>query len=204
MSSFKGFVIIGIFFGLSVWLINIFLGIDDLASCQTSPGEEANCKKTDAIVAVSGGDTLARTEEAVRLYKAGWSDTLVFSGAALDKSGPSNAETMRRHAIEIGVPAEAIHIEETSETTKENAAKTVDLFEQQHITHIIVVTSPYHERRAVLEFQRRSSALTVQAHPTLTDKYWPIWWWVTPYGWYLAISELIKTIFVYVGGAVAL
>ena len=55
---------------------------------------QSKLSKADVIVAVSGGDTQARTEEAVKLYKDGWSHNLIFSGAALDANGPSNARAM--------------------------------------------------------------------------------------------------------------
>ena len=43
---------------------------------------EGDCRKADAIVVVSGGDTNARTDEAIKLYKEGWAPLIVVSGAA--------------------------------------------------------------------------------------------------------------------------
>lgn len=201
MSNVRVLVIVIVIFSVLTWLIGSFLGVDDLASCGDAPSEQSGCQTAGAVVAVSGGDTLARADEAIRLYKAGWAQKLVFSGAALDKSGPSNAEVMRQYAVKAGVPDGVIITEETSENTKENAHKTAGLFSDKQITDIIVVTSPYHERRAVMEFRQRSPQLVVRGHPTPNDKYWPTWWWVTPNGWYLAMSELMKTILVYTSGS---
>lgn len=180
--------------------LSVYLAPNDLAHCDEGPTNEGMCKKVDAIVAVSGGDTSARTNEAVRLYKQGWADVLIFSGAAQDKSGPSNAAVMRADAIEAGVPASVISIEEQGETTKQNADKTQQLLEEKSIKAVILVTSAYHQRRAGLEFSERSAGkVTIINHPVASDKQWSSWWWLTPEGWYLAVSEFVKILMFYVG-----
>ncbi len=178
-----------------------YLGPNDLAHCTAQPSDAAPCQTADAIVAVSGGDTAARTREAIKLYQNGWAPKLIFSGAAQDKSGPSNAAVMKREAHAAGVPDSDIITEEYSETTKQNAEKTQSIFETNHITSVILVTSAYHQRRAGLEFASRSSGVTVRNHPVATDNQWSSWWWVTPTGWYLALSEVIKIAVFYVGGS---
>ena len=180
--------------------LSIYLSPNDLAKCEDHPSSERGCEMADAIVAVSGGDTPARMAEAIRLYKNGWAPKLVFSGAALDKSGPSNAEVMRSQALGAGVPATAILIEEYGETTRENAEKTDDILQQNDISSVILVTSGYHQRRAGLEFSKRAENIEVRNHPVASDKQWSAWWWLTPGGWFLAVSEFIKIIAFYIGG----
>ena len=180
--------------------LSIYLAPDDIAGCDRGPSNQPSCRTVDAIVAVSGGDTLARTAEAVALYKQGWSDTLIFSGAAQDKTGPSNAAVMRQSAIEAGVSEADILIEELSETTKENAARTEELIADRNIESVILVTSSYHQRRAGLEFAKRfDNQINVINHPVATDNQWSFWWWTTPHGWYLATSEFIKIMIFYIG-----
>src|SRR5688572_846628 len=65
---------------------------------------QSDLEKADLIVAISGGETSQRTREAVRLYDEGYAPKLLFSGAAADRNGPSNAAAMRRYAIIQGVP----------------------------------------------------------------------------------------------------
>ena len=76
--------------------LSYYLSPDDLKDCPR-PGSE-QCQKAGAIIVISGGDTEARTAEAVKLYQAGWAPTIILSGAAADKSGPSNAAAMRKQA----------------------------------------------------------------------------------------------------------
>src|SRR6266542_2939374 len=54
--------------------------------------------KSDAIVAISG-DTGARAETAIALWKQGYAPIIVFSGAAIDPESVSSAEIMRREAL---------------------------------------------------------------------------------------------------------
>lgn len=179
--------------------LSVFLQPNDLSSCGASVGTASPCKEVDAIVAVSGGDTNARTDEAIKLYENGWSKELIFSGAAQDKSGPSNAAAMRARAIGAGVPATNINVEEYSATTKQNAENTQNIFSKQNIKTVILVTSGYHQKRASLEFNKRATGVTIFNHPVANDKDWSAWWWLTPHGWWLALSEFFKIIAFYVG-----
>ena len=203
MKFIRGIIIVVILVTLAVWGIGSYLAPDDLAKCPgLRPSDKTGCQAAGAIVAVSGGDTSARVDEAVKLYKNGWADTLIFSGAAADKTGPSNAAVMKQQAIDAGVSSQAILVEETSETTTQNAAETSSLFKQHDIASAILVTSAYHERRALLEFDKRALAVEVRAHPVATDKQWKEYWWLTPGGWSLAIPELVRSLILSTGGVV--
>lgn len=182
--------------------IGIYLAPDDLIQCDIKqPASTGACTSADAIVVISGGDTIARTDEAIRLFFDGWAPRIVLSGAAADKSGPSNAHVMRQHAIAQGVPEEATIIEEESETTKQNAEQVRRSLVDEDMTDIILVTSGYHMRRASLEFSRQLPDITIRRHPVDHDRHWGWWWWLTPSGWYMAVSELIKVVAFYVGGS---
>lgn len=196
-------VIVLLVAAVTVTGIGAYLAPDGLSHCESrpTPGKQ-DCSKADAVVAISGGDTAARTAQAIELYDNGWADLLVFAGAAQDKSGPSNAEAMKRQAIGAGVPASAILIDETSETTKQNAANATNLFAENDIRSVILVTSAYHQRRAGLEFgQRAGSTIKIINHPVASDNQWSPWWWTTPIGWWLAGGELFKIGVFYAGGS---
>jgi uncharacterized SAM-binding protein YcdF (DUF218 family) len=191
----KGLLAVLVVFGLSALFISAYLSPDDLARCQEEPSTSTGCEKADAIIAVSGGKTQIRTAEAIDLYKRGWADTLIFSGAALDIDAPSNAAVMRKQALAAGVPVNDIFIEEFSKTTLENAEKTSKLAEGKNINRMILVTSPYHQRRASTEFKDLTdNKIQILNHPTRNDPDWPWYWWATPKGWWLAGGELVKII----------
>lgn len=180
--------------------ISMYLQPNDLKSCNISPSVTGDCKAVDAIVVVSGGDTNARLNEAVKLYKNGWTKVLIFSGAALDKTGPSNAAAMNQIAVNAGVPESSIYLDEYSTNTIENAANTKTIFKSLDIKSAILVTSGYHQRRASLEFNRRIKNVKILSHPVDSDKDWSFWWWITPRGWWLALSEVVKIIIFFITG----
>ena len=201
MGFLKAIITAVVIFFLIVWGIGAYLGPDALKSCENGqPSAKAGCERADAIVAVSGGDTTARTDEAIKLYKKGWADWIIFSGAAADKSGPSNALVMKQQAIDAGIDPNSIITEEASETTDQNASATTSIFKQKGIKSAILVTSAYHERRAMLEFDRRALGVDLRPHPVATDKQWSKFWWLTPTGWALAVPELIRSLVLSTGG----
>ena len=68
--------------------LHIYLQPNDLSSCEEAPvltESAGKCQPADAVVAISGGDTNARTDKAISLYKNGWAKKIIFSGAAADK-----------------------------------------------------------------------------------------------------------------------
>lgn len=187
-------------FFLLVWAISSYLGVDHLKKCGDTPSVKDGCEAADAIVAVSGGDTSARADEAMKLYKNGWGSVLIFSGAAADKSGPSNAKVMAARAIDAGIDPNAIIIEEASETTVENALETSNIFKDKNIKSAIIVTSAYHERRALLEFRHKAPSVELRGHPVAVDKQWGSLWWLTPTGWALAVPEVVQSLILSVVG----
>lgn len=184
------------FMALLVWGVNLYLTIDDLAACGSQPDVVmAKCAPGDAIVSISGGDTPARAQEAIDLYKTGWAPKIVFSGAAADATSPSNAEAMRKQALADGVPNDAILLDEKAADTQQNASRTLALL--AGVKRVILVTSPYHQHRASLEFQKiYGQGVTIVNHPAYSDHMWPPTWYLTSTGWWLALSETAKTAFV--------
>lgn len=182
--------------------LTLYLSPDDLVGCNTKPAQApARCQAADAIIVISGGDTTARTDEAIRLFQNGWAPLLVMSGAAADKSGPSNAEVMRQRALTQGVPAHRVLVDESSETTRQNAQETGRIIAQHNIKRVLLVTSGYHMRRAGLEFRSHvGDGIDVRFHPVSSDRQWSVFWWLTPTGWFLAGSEMVKIISFYIGG----
>jgi uncharacterized SAM-binding protein YcdF (DUF218 family) len=200
----KWFIVAVVLFAIIAVSLGVFLQPNSFALCPYNNGEPATregCSAAEAIVVVSGGDTPARTKKAIEMYKKGWAPRIVFSGAAADKQGLSNAAAMRLDAIEQGVPRSDILIEEFSENTSENAQRTRELLQKYNLHDIILVTSGYHQRRASMEFAAYTKNDNVQIRNAPTDdRDWGWWWWLTPRGWYLALSEFGKIIALSTGG----
>lgn len=196
----KWLIGIAVLVAIFIVTLTIFLQPNSFMGCNDKP-TTGDCAKADAIVVVSGGDTQARTEAGIKLYKNGWADTLILSGAAQDKSGPSNAEAMQLQAIQAGVPSSSILIDSEAQSTQQNAENTQTIFHEENYHNVILVTSGYHQRRASLEFNKLAEDVTIRNYP-VQDSDWGWYWWVTPRGWWLAGGELVKIIVFYTGATV--
>ncbi|NTU69435.1 YdcF family protein [bacterium] len=164
-SKKKAYIILGIVFLLISICLYMFFSIGSFLSPQNK------LEKSDVIVAISGGETRTRTEEAIKLYKDGWAPYLLFSGAA--RSGDvSNAESMKNVAIKKGVPAEKIFIEEESTSTYENALLSKKIIDKYKWSKIILVTSPYHQRRALMNFNYVLGKDVKVINHSSDDSYW--------------------------------
>ena len=149
--------------------------------------------KADAIVALSGDDG-PRTATAVDLWKRGYAPTIIFAGSALDPESISSAEIMKREAVAAGVPAPAILVETSSSTTEENAERVLALMGANKLRSAILVTSPYHQRRAAILFARVAAPaeITLRNYPARDPQWDPNTWWLTEPARTLTFVELAK------------
>lgn len=111
-------------------------------------------KPADAIVILAGEET-ERVEYGVKLFKDGWArkDLIVMAGGPLVWKY-TWAGLMKDHAESLGVPARKILVEDKSRTTEEDAYYTKEILKKNRIASVILVTSPYHSRRASIIFEK--------------------------------------------------
>lgn len=149
--------------------------------------------RSDVIIAISG-DAGPRTETAVALWKQGLAPLVIFSGASLDPDSVSSAAIMKREAVRQGVPAEAILLEPLSATTEENAKLTAQLMKERGLHTAILVTSPYHQRRASVLFERAFAplGLAFRNHPADDPSWDPDRWFLHEASRRLTLVELAK------------
>ena len=147
----------------------------------------------DAIVAISG-DTGARAESAIALWKQGYAPVLIFSGGSSDPESVASAELMKRAAVAAGVPVNAIIVEGSSATTEENAQRVAELMKTAGLRSAILVTSPYHQRRAALLFEREfdRAGLSFRNHPADDPDWDANLWWTSEPSRSLTLVELAK------------
>jgi uncharacterized SAM-binding protein YcdF (DUF218 family) len=110
-------------------------------------------EKADAILVLCSHDERV-AERGAELFKEGWAPSLIFSGGAGSITrqlwSEPEAERFARIAINQGVPAEKILIENQSSNTGENIRFTKQLLEERGLVlqKFIVVQKPYMERRS--------------------------------------------------------
>ncbi len=105
----------------------------------------------------------ARLLTAVRLSRKLDLPILVSGGQVFQESG-KEALLAKRILMSLGVPEENIIVESESQNTTQNAAFSVPLLRERGLTHPILVTSAFHMRRAVLNYEKLG--MEVVPYPT--------------------------------------
>ena len=156
---------------------------------------------SDAIVVISGDEQLARFREGLNLFERGLGKFVVFSGAAYD-NGTSNADVMRSLAVQRGVPEAAILEEPFGEDTWGNAVHTRQVLEAHKLHSAILVTSPYHARRAKLTFDAAyaGSGIELMVHAAPDSQWRKLSWWTMPETRRLTFTELQKLAYIFATG----
>ena len=174
-------------------LVMLGMGVGLLVAVGHALAIEDPVAKADVIVAISG-DNGPRTETAVDLWKRGYAPLVLFSGGSLDPDSVSSAELMKRDAVRLGVPPASILVEPDSATTEENARLTAQLMREHGLRTAILVTSPYHQRRASVLFDRAfaPAGLTFLNHPAADPAWDADRWWLREPSRRLTLIELAK------------
>jgi uncharacterized SAM-binding protein YcdF (DUF218 family) len=164
-------------------------------------GPQDPLERSDAIIVISGDEGLARYREGVRLHRAGWAPVLIFSGAAQDHY-ESNAEVMRRMAVDDGVPPAAILTDHFGGDTYGNAVHTRSLMEQHGLKSAILVTSPYHLHRAAMTFRGvyNGTGIRVIGRSAPDGEWRKQSWWLRDETRELTLRELEKLAYVALTG----
>lgn len=116
-------------------------------------------QKADCIL-VLGSHDLRVAERGAELYLQGWAPMLIFSGGlgrlTQDLWKDAEADKFAAIAMEMGVPKEAIYIENKSTNTGENIQFTQQLLIANGLAPetFIVVQKPYMERRSYATFKK--------------------------------------------------
>lgn len=172
----------------------LFQGLEDT-------GEKADC----IIVLGSMKAAKYRVPVAVEIYNAGRASKIILCGGKL-RNFPdgtySEAEHMRRAALDLGVSEEDIIVENTSQNTVENirfALKELEkIFGSNNLRSVLLVTTAYHMRRSLAIarslFPKHITVIHCPANDTNTRR---DNWMHTPAGTERAKKEAMK-IFSYI------
>jgi uncharacterized SAM-binding protein YcdF (DUF218 family)/glycosyltransferase involved in cell wall biosynthesis len=111
----------------------------------------------------AGGGYQERVKHAIDLYRAGYAPRLVLSSGFVYSF--NEAEVMRALAIDQGVPADAILLEQQAASTHANVQLVTAILNAHQWRRILLVSSPYHMRRAILTWRREAPAIAVVPTP---------------------------------------
>jgi uncharacterized SAM-binding protein YcdF (DUF218 family) len=156
----------------------------------------------DAIVALGGGKE--RAVYGAELFNQGYADWFITADMPLNVPGIREpySELVKREATWQGVPEENILVTPgTVETTYQEALAVRQLAEARGLRSLIVVTDPFHTRRARMAFRDafRDTDITVMGRPVSESKYRPDSWWQTRDGLRETWTEYLKLLLYVVG-----
>ena len=140
---------------------------------------EAEPTEADAVVVFAGGvgesgkaggGFQERVTQAIDLYRAGRAQHLVFSSGYVFTL--REAEVMKAVAVDNGIPPDAIVLEERAANTHQNVEFTRRILDERGWTRILLVSSPYHMRRAVLTWRKLAPAIVVTPTPVPQSQFY--------------------------------
>src|SRR5512135_1479950 len=116
--------------------------------------EKDELKPADVIV-VLGGEDKERVEYGVKLFKEGWArkDRIIMTGGPL-VGKYTYAGLMKEQAEDLGVPGKYVLLADRSRTTEDDAKYTGEILKRNGYKSIVLVTSPYHSKRASVIFKK--------------------------------------------------
>jgi len=110
-----------------------------------------------------------RINHAINLYKRGQVRKLIFTGGQGNPGEPTESSAARDYALQSGVPASAILIEEKSHTTYENILYAKQLADTHGIKKVLIVSDPLHMKRAMA--MATDAGLAADPSPTPSTRY---------------------------------
>src|SRR3954469_17593383 len=96
----------------------------------------------------------ARVDHAIELWRRGQAPRIIFTGGFGDHDTTSEAAVAERYAIEHGVPAQAILIENAGRSTVESLRRVTTLMEGEPSREVILVSDPFHMLRLAVLARR--------------------------------------------------
>jgi uncharacterized SAM-binding protein YcdF (DUF218 family) len=157
-----------------VLLISAFTPLWNRAGRAVAPA--ADIGSAEAIIVLASGmagemtlddESLRRTAEGVRLYQQGLAPLIVFSGGVTVNDTLSESEIRAKFARDVGIPAEAILLEKTANTTREESVRVAELLSLRGARRVLLVTESLHMNRGKRLFERAG----FQVFPAPSDDY---------------------------------
>jgi uncharacterized SAM-binding protein YcdF (DUF218 family) len=104
-----------------------------------------------------------RIQHAAALYEQGYAPFVLCTGGYTARHPKSEGRACADYLLELGLPAEAILLEERSRSTEENAIEAAAVMAARGWTRALLVSDSYHLLRAELMF--RAQGLVVSSSP---------------------------------------
>lgn len=158
----------------------------------------SDLQAANAIIILSGGDE-TRMKEALHLYNENYARQIILTETGSEVEGYSYLHSfdMRILLLANGVPSGNILItEKVVSSTRDEALAVKNLMLTRQISSGIIVTDPYHTRRAYKIFQKEFADTNIQLfiHAVPNSWYTSRTWFLSIRGWQFTLQEYLKLI----------
>lgn len=171
---------------------------------------DSDLTTADVLVVLGGSATyVERSRAAAEIFKAGRVQKIVLTNDGR-QSGWSNVEERNPLFVERaldelqreGVPRTIIEVlPGTVQSTRDEAMLLRKTADERAWKSLLVLTSPYHSRRALWTFRNEFNGsgvilgLTTVKNGRQTPSPW--FWWLSPNGWRMVAGEYVKFAYYY-------
>lgn len=175
----------------AVCLYSVFCAVSIVSYADRDEAAPADC------IIVLGAGTNGKTpnavfrerlHHAVTLYEGGYSDVILLTGGYSPGNEHSDAYIAGAYLQSLGIPAEAILLEERSTITQENLEYAKEIMENEGLSTCVLVSDPLHMKRSML--MAKDYGIEAFPSPTPTTRYRT---------WKTKLPFLARETFFYVG-----
>jgi uncharacterized SAM-binding protein YcdF (DUF218 family) len=151
--------------------------------------------RADLIIALGGDRYCLREKKAAEIYLEGYAKRIIVSGVQYIP-GIHTGDWARNYVVGLGVKeADVIVLRETW-NTREEAKRLTRLMRENGWSSALVVTSPYHSRRALYTLEKAAPELRFTSVPV--DPRHPEWrpekWWTRRMDAGMTVREILAWI----------
>jgi glycosyltransferase involved in cell wall biosynthesis/uncharacterized SAM-binding protein YcdF (DUF218 family) len=118
----------------------------------------------------AGGGYQERVKQAVDLYRAGYAPRVVFSSGYVFAF--REGEVMKELAVANGIPGDAIVLELQAANTYQNVVFVRDILKREGRASALLVSAPYHMRRALAVWSRVAPDIAVTPVPVENSQFY--------------------------------
>lgn len=148
--------------------------------------------QADVVVALSGDARCWREREAAELYRRGMARKIIVSGVWFAWR-VHTGQVARSYLLSLGIPESDVLVADNAWNTRVEAEAIVSLMRSQGWRSAIIVTDPFHSRRALLTFERAADELKFYSAPIPPERslWQPERWWTRRGDAWLTVREFI-------------
>ncbi|MFM8394796.1 MAG: YdcF family protein [Acidobacteriota bacterium] len=132
----------------------------------------------DLIIALGGDRYCLRERKGTDLYLQGYSRRIIVSGVQYIP-GVHTGDWARKYVVSLGVKEDDVIVLRETWNTREEARRLAKLMRDNGWKSALVVTSPYHSRRALYTLEKAAPELRFTSVPV--EAHYPEWrpeeWW---------------------------